>query len=110
MGVGTEGVHRIDRTNVERPVLRNRVAQPFGNLIAMGPDDIELGNQILRGRNVGHLGPMLESLFPLLKGGRHVEDGFAVLDGGHPPRGEGAAVSQPIHEVDHRGASGLRPE
>jgi hypothetical protein len=34
--------------------------------------------------------------------GQHLEDRLPVLDRRHAPRGEAAAVAQPLHEVDDR--------
>ena len=54
---------------------------------------------------VGHLGHgelVVEALLEVVERGRQVEDGPPVLNGHHPPGGEGPAVANPVDLVEDR--------
>ena len=56
--------------------------------------------ELLGAGHVGHGELVVEPVLVDVERGGHVEDGLAVLDGHHPPGGEGPAVADAVHLVE----------
>jgi hypothetical protein len=80
------------------------------HLVAQRAQVFGLGRQAFRIGRVGHVGLVLQPLFRRLERAGQVEDLLAVLDGRHPPGGEGAAVARPLDLVEHRGVHVAGPD
>src|SRR5262249_22024349 len=85
---------------LDRSIARGPLERGGGKRVAhLGPALLE-ARQRLRIGCVRHHGLVLRTLLLGLEGCGQVEDGLAVLDGDHAPRGEGPAVADAVHHVE----------
>ena len=101
--LGIQYVSRFHRAEVDGPVLGEDTSHFGRDAVGLGADELKLRAKGLGRRRIRRLGLMLKPRLLGVEGGRKVEDGLAVLDGGDPPGGEASAVPEPVHKVDDGG-------
>ena len=74
--------------------------EPVPEGLPVGLEPLLEGLEGLRWGNVGHRELVGQPWFVDVEGGRHVEDGPAVLDGNHQAGGEGPTIPDPVHLVE----------